>query len=546
VSDERRVVQGGLRRLIDREPRWAEWPVETLRGRFLDEVGSDHKPLVLLLLRVHDLGIPQRLPPVVIDAGHWERARTTLAQRLTNELFLQPEMAAWAVESWAWALHVIGEEFLLDPPSVAPTVSTSAAPARTGGGRTGSSGARTTGGGRTTASPAVRGAAAPMRSTAPPMRTTAGTGLRSTGPLGNGPPEWLVRAAYISIPVCYGGWLLFIGVQMARGGRTEPAPTPTQQVAVAAAPMPAPVVSPVPGAEPSAALRPALGSPLADPSRPALNPVVQPSGNTTPSGAPTSTNQPLAADPLPGVTRSALPMTAADSAKSMAATPPRRAGTGTELAPRNPLSAAGGLDQVTTTDGRVMTGRVEVIRAGSILFKDQATGLRYELPKRQVVQVLTEFGTIVRFDGGETVAASPLVKKGVGGPYRVSYRINEVTGTAECQSLWKSAAPPDADAEVRHIPGADTLQLAFKGGATFNAVMDQEARFTSTFVIVPDQALTASAVTSRIRGTFSATGFSGQVTLIGFRRARPGSGLTDTACQSVLDVNATRLKAPAR
>ena len=192
-----------------------------------------------------------------------------------------------------------------------------------------------------------------------------------------------------------------------------------------------------------------------------------------------------------------------------------------------------------------MTGRVEVIRAGSILFKDQASGLRYELPKREVVQVLTEFGTIVKFDGGETLPVSPLVKRGVAGRYRVRYTINEVTGTAECASLWKNGAPPDAEAEVRHTPGADTLQLIFRGGGTFNAVMDQEARFTSTFVIVPDQALTASAVTSRIRGTFTSAGFTGQVTLIGFRRARPGSGLTDTACQSVLDVNATRVSPPA-
>ena len=349
----------------------------------------------------------------------------------------------------------------------------------------------------------------------------------------------MVRGAYIAIPVFFGGWFVFIGSQMMRADRITRDDAPTLRVAAAPSPAPAP------GPELAPSLRSATGSPIADPSRPALEAVVQPSGNTTPSGAPTSTNQALAADPLPGLSRSSLPMTANDSAKAMSASPPRRAGFPTENAPRNPLSAAGGLDQVTTKDGRTMTGRVEVIRAGSILFKDQASGLRYELPKREVVQVLTEFGTIVKFDGGETLPVSPLVKRGVAGRYRVRYTINEVTGTAECASLWKNAAPPDAEADVRHTPGADTLQLIFRGGGTFNAVMDQEARFTSTFVIVPDQALTASAVTSRIRGTFTSAGFTGQVTLIGFRRARPGSGLTDTACQSVLDVNATRVSPPA-
>ncbi len=538
MTDERRVVQGGLRRLINREPRWAEWSVDTLRGRFLDEVGSDYKPLVLLLLRVHDMGIPQRLPPAIIDAAHWDRTRGTLGQRLAAELFLQPQMAEWAVESWAWALHVIDEEFLLDPPQARPAAAVAAG--RPVAGRSPSSAPRSTSAGRSSSAAGRAQARAPMRTTASVPATSAGGVMRSSSAGGSGIPEWAIKAAYIFIPAVYGGFLLFMGIQMARRKSFDATPARSAALVSATAETTPSGAPPVSSADLSP-LRAATASPVADPSRPALDPVVQPYANTTPTGAPTSTNQALAADPLPGVTRSALPMTANDSAKAMAATPPRRASFATEQAPRNPTSAAGGLDQVITTDGRTMTGRVEVIRAGSIVFKDQSSGLRYELPKTSVVQVLTEFGTVVKFDGGERVAVSPVVKRGVAGRYRVHYVINEVTGTPECASLWKNAAPPDADTEVRHLPGADTLQLAFVRGGTFNAVMDREARFTSTFVIVPDQALTASAVTSRIRGTFTATGFSGQVTLIGFRRARPGSGLTDTACQSVLDVTGTRL-----
>jgi hypothetical protein len=541
MSAERQWVQRGLRRLIDREPRWAEWPEPTLRGRLLDEVGSDHRPLVLVLLRTHDLGIPQRLPPAVIDHAHWVRARDTLAQRLVAELFLPPDVAAWSVESWAWALHVITEEFLLEPPAPPPAPRGTAAAAA---------------GGRPMAPPRA-GMAPPTRSGTPrgtggppapaaPRMTAQGRAALAQGSAGaaaGGPPEKLVKLAAVSIPVMFGGWMLFIGFQMVRGGRAAseaPAATAPAPATAPAAPAPAPVV---PGASLGvASARPAAAAPVVDPSRPAQAPLVLPQGNTTPTGAPTSTNQPLAADPLPGLSRSALPMTAADSAKLLMAAPPRRAAAATEVAPRNPTSAAGGLDQVTLVDGRALSGRVEVIRASTIVFRDVQTGLRYEFPKAQVVQVRTEFGTVVPFEGAEKLPRSPLVAKGVGGRYRAHFTVAEVTGTPECQTLWRRNAPPDADVEVRHKPGADTLQLAVQGGATFNAVMDREARFASTFVIVPDQALSSAAVTSRMRGAFTAKGFTGQVTLIGFRRARQDSGLGDTACQSTLDMTATKAK----
>ncbi|MBI3791212.1 MAG: hypothetical protein HY275_10085, partial [Gemmatimonadetes bacterium] len=186
MSDERRLVQQGLRRLIDREPRWAEWPEATLRGRLLDEVGSDNRPLVLLLLRVHDLGIPQRLPPAVIDPAHWERARGTLSQRVQAELFVPPDIGAWAVESWAWALQVIDEEFLLSPPArVAPPQPAS----RVAGGASAAT-TRTSGSPRAGMALPARSGGVGGRGAPPPIRTTATGPLRgTTSTVPQGPPE---------------------------------------------------------------------------------------------------------------------------------------------------------------------------------------------------------------------------------------------------------------------------------------------------------------------------------------------------------------------
>jgi hypothetical protein len=228
-------------------------------------------------------------------------------------------------------------------------------------------------------------------------------------------------------------------------------------------------------------------------------------------------------------------MTAADSEKLLIVTPNRRAQYSNEQAgARTPALGVSALDQLDLRDGRHLRGRVEVIRAGTIQFRDADTGLRYEFAKRDVVSVTTEFGTTVKFDGGVPASQKqgPLLRRGLGGTYKVSYKLTQVRGSKECASLWKQA-PPDDRVIVRHTPGADTLQLEFVGGATFNGVLDDEARFATTFVIARDQQYTSTALTTRLQGQFSATGFESEVNIIAYRRARPGTG-DDTTCQSTL------------
>jgi hypothetical protein len=244
---------------------------------------------------------------------------------------------------------------------------------------------------------------------------------------------------------------------------------------------------------------------------------------------------------ITALTRNALPMTAADSEKTLVVAPNRRAQFSNEQAgAKSPVLGVSALDQINLRDGRHLRGRVEVIRAGTIQFRDADTGLHYEFAKRDVIAVTTEFGTTVRFDGGVPVSQKqgPLLKRGLGGEYKVSYKLTQVRGTKECASLWKQA-PPDDRVIVRHSPGADTLQLAFVGGATFNGVLDEEARFATTFVIARDQQYTSTALTTRLQGQFTATGFEAEVNIIAYRRARPGAG-DDTTCQSTIAATGIR------
>ena len=59
--------------------------------------------------------------------------------------------------------------------------------------------------------------------------------------------------------------------------------------------------------------------------------------------------------------------------------------------------ATPGLDQIQLESGRRLQGRVEVIRASSVVFRDAETGLRYEFAKDDVDEIITEFGNPVRF-----------------------------------------------------------------------------------------------------------------------------------------------------
>jgi hypothetical protein len=261
-------------------------------------------------------------------------------------------------------------------------------------------------------------------------------------------------------------------------------------------------------------------------------------------GAPRAVGEQAA--PMRGGGAPALPAPGAPTAAglpagaSAAVRPPERAGVPNALVTRVPpaalQAAQPGVDQLMLKDGRTMIGRVDIIRASDIVFRESATGLRYEFPRTEVSYIVTEFGSVVRFEA--EVAASPAVRamvaRGLAGRYAVRYTRREVQGSAVCESLWQDT-PPDDSVSVRHVAGQDTLALSFDRGTTFRAIVDRDGLFNSSFVIVPDQAFSSTAVTTRLSGRFVSGGFDASVHVIGYRRVRGGG---DVTCYSILDATA--------
>lgn len=248
---------------------------------------------------------------------------------------------------------------------------------------------------------------------------------------------------------------------------------------------------------------------------------------------------------VPSITRSVLP-TAADTARMIFVQPARRAaGESRAVAPPTGKVALT-YDELRLVNGTVMRGRVDVVQAGSVIFREQRSGLRYDIRKDEIDQIISEFGTPVRFRAAGTSPGGPasragvakatapaLVKtngvrdRGVAGRYRIRYAAASAVGSPECTQVWSK--PPNTEdlATVRHVAGADTLNVAFDGGDNFPSNVDGDGYFASTFRIVPDQARTMTALTTRLNGQFLPDGtLRFAVNIVFFRRMRSGGDVT--------------------
>jgi hypothetical protein len=283
---------------------------------------------------------------------------------------------------------------------------------------------------------------------------------------------------------------------------------------------------------------------------------------------------------VPGVTRNALPVQGGDASRARRVSPavrpaPRLDGvaptasasatravaananaanapappTTRTLAPSvsAPVSAANansaatpGLDQLRLLSGRRITGRTEVIQVSSVVFRDAETGLRYEFAKDDIDEIITEFGSAVRFRqraGSAVRSVNDRRAVSVGGRYAVTYEAARVNGSPACRDLWRGPSGADA-ATVRHRAGDDTLSVAFAGGDTFPSVMDADGFFASTFRIMQGQEQIATALTTRLNGRFSEDGtLAVQVTVIGYRRVQGAKGV---ACEITVEARGTR------
>jgi hypothetical protein len=518
--DSRELVQRALCRVVrEQPPEWEEAALVRFRNRLLDETGSAARPLAELLLEAIRRGLPQRLPASPVERADWDLMASSFAMQWSAERFVASDMARWAIDSWGTAFRLIDDaaraaapprsspsaSFPPTIPAVSPPVS--AAPPRV------STGPR----------PAVARVPVARPSPSAPRNTVS----RSTTAGARSPGAYVApRRSRTQAPSVSPAWSRRARLAMAAGlvlyllgmarvvwsiqSRQRPATTAVSanQASVAAA----------------------------GPSAAGL------------SAAPTRASGRVG---VPSLTLNALPRTNLDSSQLVLVEPARRAtGSARPLAPSARASASRPdlrFDEVHLIDGSRMQGRVDIVRAGAVVFLDMRTGLRHELRKEAIDHIVTEFGTTVQFRPnatGTSVSASTPVSgaraprggapqtlraRGVSGRYLIRYGDAVATGSATCKEIW-SKTPQTSDwATVRHTPGADTLTIAFEAGDRFPTVIDQDGAFASSPRIMPDQARTSTALTTRLSGRFGADGTMAlTVNILLFRRLRDAAA--DVSC----------------
>lgn len=532
MSGRQASVRHGLRELVASWPEWQEASLALLRNRLLDQCGGDARPYVALVVRAAELGVPQRVLAWSGSGVAWRPWRSSLIVTLVSEAFLRPEMATWVVDTWGIAL--MGAERLGVAAADDVTAAHAGVPEAPAamreerGERERDDGARLAGLhgalGRPAnghgSSPLARAPRAPVALRpaqrrapslmAPPLPAPL-PGTR-TGLSPAPPPEWLNHVTRVSLLVIVSG-LLFLIVQVVRSERGGAG----RRAASSALP---------PGA---------------------VAPVVRPASVNVDSAA--TPPAAVAATPMSRLARSTMPPAANDSSRLLLVRPPTRAqgrtGPGaTVLEGQVALLATSKADRLSLRSGRVLTGRVEIVRASVVVFRDAESGLRYEVPKGDIAEITTEFGTTVRFGAAgdpRNERRAPLVARGLGGMYRVSYTFRDVRGSPECQRTAAQAIAPDV-MRIDHRPGADTLDFEIVNGSRYYGVVDADGVFTTALALQPDQARESSAYTSRFSGRFTPGGFNATFDLIAYRRSRVGR---DIACHTTLDAIGEREGPPS-
>ena len=524
--DPRIRMRDALHQLVAQEPgSWDRPSWLILRNRLLDHTGSDARPLAELLIEALRRGFRERLPEGAMESARWDALVAPFVMQWSAERFVQPDMARWAVECWGYALRVIQPEQLriAPPPKPEPIAALAA---------------RLSAIAATSGVPAARSAGLQVAGSPRPTRRVPSATIATIRGQARGAASASTRSAAQYVPrtrsnsspmnpwVARGmvGVLALMGLGVIVQAAVTSRSASSVQLATATA---------EPALPPSVASRAAASS--------AIVPTI--SNRVVPQSLTGGVTINAPANPgVPSITRAMLP-TGADSGRMLFVDPARRA-VGESRRANIPLVASQATyDEAHLEDGTTMRGRVEIVRAGAVIFRDLRTGLRHELRKEDITEIITEFGTSVRFRANAgngtgaprsraAVAAATsagLRARGVGGSYRVRYAAPVAVGSSECSQVWTRAPDAVDRAIVRHTPGADTLTLAFDAGDNFPSNVDPDGFFASTFRIVPDQARTSTALTTRLTGQFRANGsLALTVNIVFFRRMRSGADLACT------------------
>lgn len=600
--DPRVRMRDALRALIDESPeRWDKPSLFVLRNRLLDRTGSDARPLAEFLLEALRRGWRDRLPAGTADAARFDATVAPFVLQWSSERFVQPEMARWAVESWAYALRVIDESQLrIAPPPKRESMSAMAARLNAGAAAAGAQAAQAARTVAATMAGAAAGGAAMTANRLAAARSVQGVpGGRGTprgphpqparfnpsytprtrpgGGGGKAVPTWVPKALFGTICAMAAAVVVRVaianvtgdasGAVVDAGAPAAPTATPARGLsgapanspsAAMSAPMPSlrdtevsgPLVSTanVPGEPVRTAGTPPEARASASPGTPtladrALPATMAPTSARTVAPALTGGVAIMAPENpgVPSITRGLLG-TGADSTRMVFVQPARRAaGDGRRMATASSTTPIT-YDELRFVNGNIVRGRVEVVRAGTVIFRDMRTGLRHEYRKDDIAEVITEYGSVVRFraeappssapasaaagkakTGKPAVAPIGVRARGVAGRYRIRYAAASAVGSPECTQVWTRAPNAEDIAVVTHLPGADTLAVAFQGGDLFPSNVDPDGYFASTFRIVPDQARTMTALTTRLNGRFMADGgVELTVNIVFYRRLRQG------------------------
>lgn len=574
--DPRVRMRNALRALVHADPEhWHAPSLTVFRNRLLDETGSDARPLAELLLEALHRGWRERMPRARVEPARWDALAAPFVMQWSAERFVQPDMAQWATECWALAFGVIGPEQLRIAPPAAP------APARVAPSMVTTSPTTTRGGGGTTRGttrPAAAGVGAARRAN-PTSGASRSRYVPSTY-AGMSQPSprmvWSFAGAAIFM------YLFFIGrmyVSVRENKRLEAAAAVARATLADTASTNAGVIADsANGVSTNAAVASASNTPTTTPGALARDsaavaggvrdardssprvaaPTAEALGYRTVIAAPSTAAEPAPTEPpssrrspgVPSVTRSLLDQRVADPRRMLYVEPARRAQGNSRPVPTAAAPTSLAFDEIVLNNGTTMRGRVEIVRSGTVIFRDTRTGLRHEIRKDSVDRIITEYGAPVRFRVADASNAPSTAKsaaaaksrsdngprtRGVAGAYTIRYGAAVAVGSPECTDVWRRAPNSTDRATVRHVPGADTLRVDFDGGDTFLSNMDDVGYFASTFRIVPDQARTSTALTTRLTGQFKTDGsLALQVIIVFFRRMREGRDLTCT-----VTVNAT-------
>ncbi len=102
------VAADALASLLAQGETWPPSAPQRFRNLLLDACGSDHRALIDLLLRVGRHGLVDALHALgTVRTSEWPARRTTLVSMVVGELFVNADIATWAVDAWAVALGVV-------------------------------------------------------------------------------------------------------------------------------------------------------------------------------------------------------------------------------------------------------------------------------------------------------------------------------------------------------------------------------------------------------------------------------------------------------